>query len=161
VVEQYRTYYESEIGIIEIIGTTIGLLQVNFVEKALQSNSEIHPCLKEYVQQIDEYFKGLRKIFTINLEPEGSVFEKRVWNELIKIPYGETASYLNIAEKIGDRNTVRAVGKANGNNKIAIIIPCHRVIGSDGSLTGYGGGLWRKKWLLDHESPLIQRELFS
>src|SRR5947207_15394521 len=146
-VEQYRTYYESEIGIIEIVGTIKDLTAVNFVDKESKIISDSHPCLKEYVQQIDEYFKGIRKTFTINLEPEGSEFEKKVWNELIKIPYGETTSYLNIAEKIGSKKAVRAVGKANGSNKIAIIIPCHRVIGSNGNLTGYGGGIWRKKWL--------------
>lgn len=101
--------------------------------------------------QLQEYFKGHRKTFTVPLHTPGSTFQQTVWNALIKIPYGKTKSYKEQAESIHKPNAVRAVANANGLNKISILIPCHRVIGSDGKLTGYGGGIWRKKWLLDLE----------
>jgi len=101
--------------------------------------------------QLDEYFKGKRRKFSVKLDLRGTVFQKRVWQALLKIPFGGTASYQDIAEAVGNRKAVRAVGNANGANPVAIIVPCHRVIGSDGSLVGYGSGLWRKRWLLSHE----------
>lgn len=102
-------------------------------------------------QQINEYFEGKRKVFSIPLFMPGTEFQKQVWNELVQIPYGVTRSYKTQAIAVGKPNAVRAVGRANGMNRISIIVPCHRVIGEDGNLTGYGGGLWRKKWLLDFE----------
>jgi methylated-DNA-[protein]-cysteine S-methyltransferase len=100
---------------------------------------------------LDEYFKGKRQNFSLELQLEGTDFQKKVWEQLQKIPYGETASYKDVAVAIGNEKAVRAVGGANGMNNIAIIIPCHRVIGADGNLVGFGGGLWRKVWLLNHE----------
>ncbi|MBI5729667.1 MAG: methylated-DNA--[protein]-cysteine S-methyltransferase [Ignavibacteriales bacterium] len=117
-----------------------------------------NPYIEKCVEQLDEYFKGERKIFDLRLEPERTGFQKRVWDELLKIPYGETRSYMEITKLLGDPKAIRAVANANGQNKISIIIPCHRVIGSDGSLTGYGGGLWRKKWFLDHEQKFSNTE---
>ncbi len=111
----------------------------------------VDPALEECVAQLDQYFKGTRKDFSLKLALEGTEFQQQVWRELSNIPYGQTASYLDIARAIGNEQAVRAVGAANGQNPISIIIPCHRVIGSDGKLTGYGGGLWRKEWLLTHE----------
>jgi len=108
-------------------------------------------CVKECFKQLSEYFKGQRQEFFLNLEPMGTDFQKSVWRQLAKIPYGKTTSYGKIADVIGNPSAGRAVGSANGKNPIAIIIPCHRVIGSDGSLTGYGGGLWRKEWLIGFE----------
>jgi AraC family transcriptional regulator of adaptative response/methylated-DNA-[protein]-cysteine methyltransferase len=107
--------------------------------------------LKELRNQLDEYFKGTRKEFSLPLNPEGTDFQKSVWKELLKIPYGTTRSYLDQSNAMGIPESVRAIANANSKNKIAIIIPCHRVIGSNGTLTGYAGGLKRKKWLLDHE----------
>lgn len=150
-IKEYKAYYKSEIGLIEIKGTRDGISSLNFVEKESMDNFEIPPCLKECVKQLDEYFKGKRKEFSVNLLLQGSNFQKKVWRELIKIPFGETVSYMGIALSIGNKKAVRAVGNAAKRNKIAIIIPCHRVIGSDGSLSGYAGRIWRKKWLLKHE----------
>ena len=107
-----------------------------------------------------KYFEGKRNQFDLNLNPAGTDFQKKVWNELLQIPYGKTCSYLDIAKRLGDPKSIRAAATANGKNPLWIVIPCHRVIGSDGSLTGYAGGLWRKKWLLDHENPVKQTSLF-
>jgi O-6-methylguanine DNA methyltransferase len=112
-------------------------------------------------RQIEAYFAGELFDFTLPLSPAGSDFERKVWAELLKVPLGETCSYGDIARNVGGMETVRAVGKANGANPIVIIIPCHRCIGSDGSLTGYGGGLWRKKLLLRHEGKMRPVGLFA
>lgn len=144
------SYYESPIGLIEITGGISGISSLYFIDKpANRENSNSY--LDECVKQLDEYFKGIRKDFNLKLDINGTPFRKMVWNKLMDIPYGKTCSYLDIAKAVGNAKSVRAVGGANHNNKISIIIPCHRVIGSDGSLTGYGGGLWRKEWLLNHE----------
>jgi methylated-DNA-[protein]-cysteine S-methyltransferase len=113
----------------------------------------------EISAQIDAYFAGEREEFDVALAPHGTAFQMRVWDELTKIPYGETISYSELARRLGDLKLVRAVGTANGRNPISIIIPCHRVIGADGSLVGYGGGLERKKWLLEHEEVTSGRRL--
>ena len=113
------------------------------------------------IGELSEYFAGRSAAFSVPLSPAGSAFEKAVWQELLKVPLAETCSYGEIARNVGGLETVRAVGKANGANPIAIIIPCHRCIGSDGSLTGYGGGLWRKKWLLRHEGQMRPVGLFA
>jgi methylated-DNA-[protein]-cysteine S-methyltransferase len=97
-------------------------------------------------------------VFNVPIKQEGTEFQQKVWNELLKIPYGKTVSYNFIAESLGDKKTIRAVGATNGKNQISILVPCHRVIGSDGSLTGYAGGLWRKKWLLNHEKEFSGEE---
>jgi AraC family transcriptional regulator of adaptative response/methylated-DNA-[protein]-cysteine methyltransferase len=107
--------------------------------------------IKELKKQLNAYFEGNRKQFDVPLRIFGTEFQKKAWNALLKIPYGKTRSYKMQAEIIGHPKAVRAVGTANGCNRIAIVIPCHRVIGENGKLTGYGGGLWRKQWLLDHE----------
>lgn len=107
--------------------------------------------LEQLRKELDEYFDGTRKEFSLPLHPEGTDFQKSVWKELLKIPYGTTRSYSEQSNSLGVPKSIRAVANANALNKIAILIPCHRVIGSDGSLTGYAGGLKRKKWLLDHE----------
>jgi methylated-DNA-[protein]-cysteine S-methyltransferase len=110
-------------------------------------------------EQIDAYFAGEREDFDLPLAPHGTAFQLRVWDELTRIPFGETISYSELARRLGDPKLVRAVGLANGRNPISIIIPCHRVIGADGSLVGYGGGLERKQWLLDHEAVTSGRRL--
>lgn len=146
----YTVYYKSPIGTIELKGNIDGVISLYFIEEDVKS-SETPDCLVECVNQLDEYFKGVRKNFSLKLNISGTEFRKKVWNKLQDIPYGEICSYLDIAKAIGNEKAVRAVGGANHNNKISIIIPCHRVIGSSGNLTGYGGGLWRKDWLLNHE----------
>ena len=124
-----------------------------FIEE-LKNCTEESPILKEAIKQFDEYFKGIRKDFNIKCETQGTEFQKRVWVALMEIPYGVTLSYKEMAFKIGNEKSTRAVGNANGKNIISIIVPCHRVIGSDNSLTGYAGGLHRKKWLLEHEKEI-------
>ncbi|HJO61690.1 MAG TPA: methylated-DNA--[protein]-cysteine S-methyltransferase, partial [Desulfobacterales bacterium] len=150
--ETYKTYYKSPLGPIEIVGAQDNILSLGFVENMLQGDAELPFCSKTCLKQIDEYFKWKRKEFLLNLEHLGTDFQKRVWQQLRKISFGETASYGDIAKAIDNPNASRAVGNANRINPICIITPCHRIIGSDGSLTGYGGGLWRKEWLLKHES---------
>ena len=153
-------YYSSPLGLIEIQATALGLRAANFAnEKILTEVENMYNQLA--TKQLDAYFNGEIKDFDLPLDLEGTDFQKRVWNELLKIPFGKTKSYMDIARAIGDPKTIRAVGMANGSNKIAIIVPCHRVIGSDGSLTGYAGGMARKKWLLEFETPPIQQELFK
>lgn len=140
-------------------GNELGLQKVYFEENPLSVSSE-SPYLQEAVDQLKEYFDGKRTQFALTLNPEGTDFQKRVWKQLMEIPFGKTKSYQEIANQLEDPKVIRAAATANGKNPIAIIIPCHRVIGSDGSLTGYAGGLHRKRWLLDHENPYKQGELF-
>jgi methylated-DNA-[protein]-cysteine S-methyltransferase len=147
----YKTYLKSPLGPIEIVGNQDSIRELNFVEALLPADPGLPFCLQACFKQIDEYFKGQRRKFHLDLDPQGTPFQKMVWRQLEKIPFGEVVSYGQIAGVIGNSNACRAVGSANGKNPIAVIIPCHRVVGSDGSLTGYGGGLWRKEWLIRHE----------
>jgi methylated-DNA-[protein]-cysteine S-methyltransferase len=150
----FNTFYNSPIGLLNIIGSESCISSIQFIDnkivKELES-SEIPEVLKDCKTQLDEYFNGKRKEFNVKIQQEGSDFQQKVWKELMNIPFGQTVSYLEVAKKVGDEKSVRAVGNANGKNQIPIIIPCHRVIGSNGSLTGYAGKIWRKKWLLQHE----------
>ncbi len=147
----YKAYYKSHLGPIEICGMKDSILSVDFVEDMLPGDADLPFCLKTGLKQIDEYFSGKRKEFLLKLDPQGTNFQRMVWQQLEKIPFGAVVTYGEIASIIGKPKACRAVGSANGQNPISIIIPCHRVIGSDGSLTGYGGGLWRKEWLIKHE----------
>ena len=149
--QTYKTYYKSPLGPIEIIGSQDSILTVDFVGEMGGADNELPFCVKECRKQLDEYFKGDRRDFFLNLDLVGTDFQKAVWLQVAQIPYGQTTSYGAIAKILTRPNASRAVGGANGKNPIAIIIPCHRVVGSDGSLTGYGGGLWRKKWLIGFE----------
>jgi len=152
--ELYYTYYESPIGLLKIGGTDQYIAELSFVDNTQQlAHGEpgvsdiIHIC----TEQLIEFFQGRRRIFDIPIHQDGTDFQQRVWNELLDVPFGKTMSYLDLAKKLGDPKVIRAAASTNGRNKIAIIVPCHRVIGTDKSLTGYSGGLWRKKWLLQHE----------
>lgn len=145
-----KAYYQSPLGFIEITGTEKGILTLDFLEE-VPKVEQADFCLGEALIQLDEYFQGKRKEFTLPLLLEGTEFQKIVWQELQRIPYGETKSYGEVAKAIGKQKAARAVGNANNKNKLAIFIPCHRVVGSNGSLTGYASGLWRKEWLLRHE----------
>ena len=151
----YTTYFSSPIGLIEITGNEDGIASLYFVEEKKIATAKVHESLKECVYQLEEYFNGIRKDFGLKLNPEGTEFQKRVWEKLLEVPFGKTATYLDISKKLGDANATRAVGNANGSNPISIIIPCHRVIGVNGKLVGYGGGLWRKEWLLNHENSAV------
>ncbi len=152
-------YMESPVGLLEIQSSERGVRTVNFVEERFFDTTENDYNLL-VINQLIEYFAGKRKVFDMPFDLEGTPFQLRVWKELLTVPFGKTRSYMDIARALGDPKAIRAVGTANGSNKIAIIIPCHRIIGSDGSLTGYAGGLHRKKWLLDFEIPPIQTVLF-
>ena len=155
--EEQTTYYESPVGLIEIKVDGDFVRSILFVEEP-KSNSGSHPLLENAIEQLKQYFNGERTAFDFEIKQNGTDFQHRVWNELLNIPFGKTLSYLQLSKKVGDVKAIRAVGTTNGKNSIAIVVPCHRVIGTDGSLTGYAGGLWRKQWLLDHESNLISRQ---
>lgn len=149
----YYSYYESPIGLIEIVGTPTAITELNFVEDR-RPDAAPHPNVRETKQQVAEYFEGKRRKFDIRLALSGTDFQQHVWQRLQAVPYGRTASYQDIARGIGRPAAVRAVGAANGRNPVAIIVPCHRIIGKNGRLVGYGSGLWRKEWLLKHEGAL-------
>lgn len=153
-VEGFKAYYLSPLGPIEISGTGKGILSVGFVTKRHTDDRNLPECVKEGIRQLDEYFRGTRKKFSLTLLPQGTPFQKLVWQQLRRIPYGQTVSYGDVARAIGKPQAFRAVGGANNKNPIGIIIPCHRVIGSDDKLVGYGSGVWRKEWLLNHEKRL-------
>lgn len=141
---------KSPVGIIEISGSDDGIRSIMFLD--IESEQTIVPvCLQVCVNQLNEYFDGKRKQFDLKLDPRGTEFQLKVWDKLQQIPFGKTISYLDLARMTGSETNTRAVGNANGKNKINIIVPCHRVIGSNGKLTGYGGGLWRKEILLKLE----------
>lgn len=154
------TYYKTPIGTAKIEGDNNGIFAVTLIEESIDTSLKIPEDLSECVQQLSEYFNGTRKKFNLKLNPQGTDFQKCVWNELLNVPYGKTRTYLEQTKKLGNIKAIRAVASANGKNPIWIIIPCHRIIGSDGSLTGYAGGIWRKKWLLEHENPSAQESLF-
>lgn len=162
----YKTYFQSEIGLLEIVGTEESIRKVNFVEAEVGNEEmgqpDLPPVISACLAQFEAYFRGDRREFSLKLEPAGTDFQKAVWGQLLTIPYGQTVSYLDIARQVSNEKAVRAVGAANGQNPIAIIVPCHRVVGSNGQLTGYGGGLWRKAWLLNHEKKFsgLQMALF-
>lgn len=155
----------SGICFLEFIDTTdliIDELRQGLKMSSFDFQFNASPFLDQLILELNEYFSGLRKSFTIPLSFHGTDFQKKVWNELLKIPFGTTSSYQQQAIRLGNLSAIRAVAHANGTNKIAILVPCHRVIGSDGNLTGYAGGLWRKKFLLELEqSATKQLKLFN
>ena len=148
-------YYQSPIGVIEIIANNESLIAVKFLDEKAGINllqTENTDIIDKTISQLSEYFKGQLKQFDLPVTFKGSVFQIKVWEQLMNIPFGKTISYLQLAKSLGSERLVRAVGNANGKNPIAIIVPCHRVIGINSQLVGYAGGLWRKQWLLEHES---------
>jgi len=147
-------YLQSPVGLIELGATADAITALYFVEQPRQSVKST-PLLAAATAQLTEYFAGQRQHFELPLAFHGTDFQQRVWRALLTVPHGEATSYQRIADAIGNSKAVRAVGAANGQNPISIIAPCHRIIGSDGTLTGYGGGLWRKEWLLRHEGYLL------
>jgi len=153
-------HIHTPMGMLEIKGDTSGLVSIHFIDSEATTTGVIPEVLLSAVTQLKEYFNKTRTHFQLPLNPDGTDFQKKVWKQLESIPFGKTTTYQKVANELGDPKVIRAAASANGKNPIAIIIPCHRVIGSDGSLTGYAGGLHRKKWLLEHESPVRQGELF-
>lgn len=155
------TYYESPIGLLEVRGGEQGVSAVTFVDAFPRSargartgrggKGPLPAPLAECLTQLDEYFRGRRRTFSIKLDLVGTDFQNKVWRALRAVRFGKMASYRDIARNVGNAAATRAVGGANHRNPVSIIVPCHRVVGSDGRLTGYGGGLWRKEWLLRHE----------
>jgi methylated-DNA-[protein]-cysteine S-methyltransferase len=153
--KEYKLDYASPIGVIEIIGTKDAVYSIMFCERSTpihERNEDTPQALTDCRDQLDEYFQGMRHEFTFPYSFEGTDFQETVWNALVKIPYAETGQYKELAETIGNGKAVRAVGNANSKNRLSIVVPCHRIIGSNGRLTGYAGGLWRKEWLLQHEN---------
>lgn len=150
-------YYKSPVGLIRIQCVVNFISAIEFfgddqsieIEDYAATNN---PVVIKCIQQLDEYFAGRRKQFDFPIQQQGTIFQQRVWLELQNIPFGETISYLELSKRLGNTKAIRACGTANGQNHIAIVVPCHRVIGSNGKLVGYAGGLWRKKWLLLHEA---------
>lgn len=152
-------YLQTPIGIAEFKGDENGLASITVLDDKKPIGT-IPAALEEAVRQLQEYFDGGRTEFTFKLNPSGTDFQKKVWDALLEIPFGKTISYLDLSKRLGDVKAIRAVASANGKNPLWIVVPCHRVIGTNGDLTGYAGGLHRKKWLLEHESPAKQTALF-
>jgi methylated-DNA-[protein]-cysteine S-methyltransferase len=152
-------FINTPLGTAKIKGDENGVSVISILQEG--EISKVIPVeLKDAVKQLQEYFDGKRTSFNFPINPKGTDFQQKVWKALLEIPYGKTTSYMDLSKKLGDVKAIRAVASANGKNPLWIVVPCHRVIGSDGSLTGYAGGLWRKKWLLEHENPLKQQSLF-
>ncbi|WP_088043482.1 methylated-DNA--[protein]-cysteine S-methyltransferase [Bacillus sp. EAC] len=145
-------YINTPVGMMRIVGNEEGVAFIDFLKEGQEEVSENVPSsLKKAANEMIEYFNGTRKEFTLRSIAKGTPFQESVWKELVKIKYGETASYADLAIRIGNPKAVRAVANANARNPLSIIVPCHRIIGSNGKLTGYAGGLWRKEWLLNRE----------
>ena len=163
------TYIKTPLGTAKITGNDNGIASISILEEgdsratleqATQITTKIPIKLKKAVTQLHDYFEGKRTNFDFKLNPQGTEFQQKVRQALLEIPFGKTCSYMELSKKLGDVKAIRAVASANGKNPLWIVVPCHRVIGKDGSLTGYAGGLWRKKWLLEHESSAKQQSLF-
>ncbi len=156
----YSAYYASPVGILRISCNNTCITEVHFLNKEEEQvmTKDFPPnapiILRQCMEELIEYFQCKRKIFEVPVYQQGTDFQQRVWSELLNIPYGKTISYLTLAKRLGDPKSIRAAASTNGKNKIAIVVPCHRVIGSNNELVGYGGGLWRKKFLLDMEMKL-------
>ncbi len=157
----YYSYIQSPVGPIEISGDDDFVCVVSFVEQIKADTEFLPKVIRDARQQLEEYFAGTRKEFSLSLSQSGTDFQRLVWSELVNIPFGKTTSYLQLAKNIGDAKSIRAVGSANGRNNLAIIVPCHRVIGSNGTLVGYAGGLDRKKWLLDFEARCTGQQMLD
>lgn len=154
------TYYQSPLGLLRIGGTDTYISEISFIDNldgksVSQLSGPLPPIIIQCIEQLIQYFQGQRRVFELPVYQEGTDFQQKVWNELSSIPFGKTISYLDQSRRLGDIKAIRAVAAANGRNNIAIVVPCHRVIGSKRDLVGYAGGLWRKKWLLDHETKIL------
>ena len=148
-------YVDSPIGAIEIGVRSECVIGLNFVDRPRQKGSHDNRVLTLAKEQVTAYLEGRLQVFNLPLDMAGTSFQRSVWQALLTVPFGRTASYQQMADAVGNPKAVRAVGAANGKNPVSIIVPCHRIIGKNGSLTGYGGGIWRKEWLLRHEGVLL------
>lgn len=153
-------FFATPLGTARIMGNEDGISEISILDTSSELSLEIPGSLARSVDQLNEYFSGTRTEFSFAMNPSGTDFQRKVWSSLLKIPFGKAISYLELSKSLGDPKAIRAVASANAKNPLWIVIPCHRVIGSDHSLTGYAGGLWRKKWLLEHESGTKQQSLF-
>ncbi len=154
--DNYSTHYASPIGNIRITSTDVCITEVHFLNKedVLPVSGIVPPVLQQCLEELIEYFQGQRKKFEVPVLQHGTEFQERVWNELLNIPFGKTISYLTLSKRLGDPKAIRAAASTNGKNNIAIIVPCHRVIGTNHDLVGYAGGVWRKRWLLEMETKI-------
>ena len=157
--DAFTTYYQSPVGLLQIAGTGQFISEVKFIDEpekvTVKSDStSLPPMAIQAVEQLIEYFHGQRRFFELPISQEGTAFQQKVWSELMNIPFGKTISYLELSRRLGDPLVIRAAAAANGRNNVAIIVPCHRVIGSNNQLVGYAAGLPRKKWLLQHENKI-------
>lgn len=156
----YVAYMKSPLGLLRLVGDGTALFSVTMTEQRHAAPAEAgwqtdDSAFEQARRQLGDYFAGRRRTFDLALAPSGTAFQKRVWSALTDIPFGRTENYGELARRIGSPKAARAVGLANGRNPLPIIVPCHRVIGADGSLTGYGGGIERKRWLLQHEGHVV------
>lgn len=143
--------FQSPIGPLGIAGNEQYISNILFEPPIIENTDQLPDVFLQCIQELEAYFAGSRAGFTFAMQQTGTDFQQSVWQQLLTIPYGATISYLQLAKQINNPKSIRAVGSANGSNHLPIVVPCHRVIGSNGSLTGFGGGIWRKKWLLEHE----------
>ncbi|OIN60955.1 methylated-DNA--[protein]-cysteine S-methyltransferase [Arsenicibacter rosenii] len=161
----FLTAFRSPLGTVRIAGDEHGVSAISCQDQdnpdALPEPQALLPApVWEAATQLQAYFAGQRQSFDFRMNPQGTAFQQRVWQLLLTVPYGQTRSYLSLSRELGDEKAIRAVAAANGKNPLWIVVPCHRIIGSDGKLVGYAGGLWRKKWLLEHEQNQRQMTLF-
>lgn len=150
-----QAYHQTPLGVFEITEEDGYIVSVYSLDEEHELVAPETPLLQRAADQLDEYFAGKRKSFDLPLKQYGSDFQQKVWNQLSTIPYGKTISYQQQSNYLNNPLGIRAIASANGKNNLLIIVPCHRVIGSDGSLTGFGSGIWRKKWLLQHEAKVL------
>ncbi|MFD1315987.1 methylated-DNA--[protein]-cysteine S-methyltransferase [Namhaeicola litoreus] len=157
---RHQAYFQTPIGTARITGDGTSVVSLEVLDEKFIERDVIPDYIIIAINQLNEYFEGERKVFDFPIAPQGTEFQRKVWSELSKIPYGKTISYAEQSKRMGDLKAIRAIATANGKNPLWIVVPCHRVVGSNGSLTGYAGGLWRKKWLLEHEKCEKQQSLF-
>jgi methylated-DNA-[protein]-cysteine S-methyltransferase len=150
-----EVYYRTPVGIALIVAEDGYITKVSIRDEELEETTTDSPVLLETIKQLREYFDGERKEFDLPIKQPGSDFQQEVWQQLLQIKYGSTVTYLQQSQQMNNPLAIRAIAAANGRNNLWIVVPCHRVIGSNGSLTGYAGGLWRKKWLLEHEAHVM------
>ncbi|MVM37866.1 methylated-DNA--[protein]-cysteine S-methyltransferase [Spirosoma sp. HMF3257] len=160
--------FESPLGFVRVSGDDNGVSVISCTDIPTQGTASkidsidlVAEPVQEAVRQLQDYFAGSRQSFDFPLNPSGTAFQQTVWKALLDVPFGTTLSYLALTRRIGDEKAIRAVAAANGRNPLWIVVPCHRIIGSDGSLTGYAGGLWRKQWLLEHEGAFARSSQLS
>lgn len=152
---EFTLYHRTPVGVVQIVETDGFISKAHIIDEEIAATEPKTNLLKETAKQFDEYFAGTRKDFELPLKQHGSDFYQQVWEVLLNIPYGKTITYLQQSKIMNNPLAIRAIAAANGRNNLWVLVPCHRVIGSDGGLTGYAGGLWRKRWLLEHEAKVL------